>query len=152
MFKLVCYYRVSTDKQNQSGLGLESQKAAALIYATVNHAQIAAEFTEIQSGRKDGRPQLAAAIAFARRIKGKLWFHKLDRISRRLSFIATLAESDLDFVINDQPSCSRLTLHILGAVAEVTRRLSRRRYRRASGRRTSQGWCAPLPEWHDGEQ
>ncbi|HUE15043.1 MAG TPA: recombinase family protein [Planctomycetaceae bacterium] len=117
--KLIAYYRVSTKRQGESGLGLEGQRASVEAYATRIGAAIVAEFTEVESGKRSDRPELAAAIGYARRSKATLVVAKLDRLSRNLAFLATLLESQVDFVAVDNPSANRLTVHILAAVAEA---------------------------------
>jgi DNA invertase Pin-like site-specific DNA recombinase len=118
MMELVAYYRVSTDKQGQSGLGLEAQRAAVESFAQSTGAVIDATFIEVESGKRADRPELAKAIAHARRSKARLVIAKLDRLARNLAFLATLMDSGLDFVACDNPNANRLTLHILAAVAE----------------------------------
>jgi DNA invertase Pin-like site-specific DNA recombinase len=115
---LIAYYRVSTQRQGQSGLGLEAQKLAVETYAKVTGAIIAREYTEIESGKKSDRPQLKKALAHAKRSQGLLCVAKLDRLSRNVAFLAVLMDSGADFVCCDQPQANRLTLHILVAVAE----------------------------------
>lgn len=117
--KVVTYYRVSTDKQGRSGLGLEAQKAAVEAYAARTHATIVREFVEIESGKNDSRPKLAEALAYARRAKAVLLVAKLDRLSRSVRFIATVLDSGVEFAAADVPEANRLLLHVLAAVAEA---------------------------------
>jgi DNA invertase Pin-like site-specific DNA recombinase len=116
--KVVAYYRVSTDRQGRSGLGLEGQRAAVEAHCKRTGAVIAREFTEVESGRHDDRPKLAEALAFARRAKATLLVAKLDRLSRSVRFIATVLDSGADFAAADVPEANRLLLHVLAAVAE----------------------------------
>ena len=116
----VAYYRVSTDRQGRSGLGLDAQRAAVASY-TQGRGEILAEFTEIESGRKNDRPQLADALALCRKKRARLIIAKLDRLARNVAFIANLMDSGVDFVACDMPDANRLTLHILAAVAEHER-------------------------------
>ena len=113
----IAYYRVSTDRQGRSGLGLDAQRAAVVSHLPGRGEQIA-EFIEIESGRKNDRPQLAAALALCRQKKARLIIAKLDRLARNVAFIANLMDSGVDFVACDMPEANRLTLHILAAVAE----------------------------------
>ena len=122
----VAYYRVSTDRQGRSGLGLEAQQAAVRQYVS-GHGQLAAEYTEVETGKRSDRPNLANALAHARRQGATLVIAKLDRLARNMAFTATLMESGADFVACDIPEANRLTIHILAAVAEdEARRISER--------------------------
>ena len=115
----VAYYRVSTDRQGRSGLGLEAQRAAVLGY--LGAATPIVEFTEIETGKRNDRPELELALALCRKRKARLVIAKLDRLSRNLAFIAALMDSAVEFVAVDNPHATRLTLHILAAVAEHER-------------------------------
>lgn len=119
MCDIVAYYRVSTKRQGQSGLGLDAQRAAVATYATSRGVRIIREFTEIESGRHSARPQLAEALPFARRAGAVLVVAKLDRLARNVVFLGRLMESGVDFVACDLPAANRLTIHILAAVAEA---------------------------------
>jgi hypothetical protein len=88
--KFVAYYRVSTDRQGQSGLGLEAQREAVLAWLNGGSWTLIAEFTEVESGKHADRPQLAAALAACKKQKARLVIAKLDRLSRNLAFLATL--------------------------------------------------------------
>jgi DNA invertase Pin-like site-specific DNA recombinase len=116
--KLIAYYRVSTAGQEQSGLGLQGQRTAVEAYARGTGASIAASFTETESGKRSDRPELAKAIAHAKRLRARLCIAKLDRLSRNVLFLATLMDGGVEFVCCDNPTATRLTLHILSAVAE----------------------------------
>lgn len=115
---LVGYVRVSTQRQGRSGLGLEAQLAAVHGYAAQHGTEVVAVFEEVESGRISERPQLAAALAHAKKVKGKLVIAKLDRLARNVAFVSAIMESGVDFVAVDNPHATRLTLHILAAVAE----------------------------------
>jgi DNA invertase Pin-like site-specific DNA recombinase len=128
--QLVAYYRVSTDRQGRSGLGLDAQRAAVAAYAA-GRGDITAEFTEIESGRKIDRPQLAAALDLAAKRRAVLVIARLDRLARNVAFIAGLMDSRVEFVACDMPQASRLTLHILAAVAEHERELISQRTKAA---------------------
>lgn len=113
----VAYYRVSTQKQGQSGLGLEAQQAA--VYAFVGSStELLEEFTEVESGRKNHRPQLLAAVDLARDNGAVLLVAKLDRLARNVAFLATLMESRVRFKAVDVPQADEFTIHILAAVAQ----------------------------------
>lgn len=117
----VAYYRVSTDRQGQSGLGLEAQRKAVLDYLTGTAGALVEEFTEIESGKRSDRPELVAALAACKRHKATLVIAKLDRLARNVAFIANLMESGVEFVAVDNPHASKLMLHMLAAFAEHER-------------------------------
>ena len=113
------YYRVSTAKQGQSGLGLEAQKAAVLTFAQAHGLNVVTEVTELETGtRKRRRPQLEAALEQTRRLGGVLLIAKLDRLARNVAFVSALMESGVQFVAVDMPQADSLTLHVMAAVAE----------------------------------
>ncbi len=118
MTEIVAYYRVSTDKQGKSGLGLAGQRTAIEAYAKQQGARIKASYTEVETGKNADRPELAKALAHAKRSKAALCVAKLDRLSRNVAFLAAVMDSGADFVACDNPVANRLTLHILAAVAE----------------------------------
>jgi len=116
--KIVSYIRVSTKKQGRSGLGLEAQRQAVSDYAKQSQAKVMREFQEVESGKRSDRPELAAALAFARRSGARLCVAKLDRLARNVAFLSRLMESGVDVVACDNPHATRFTGHILAAVAE----------------------------------
>lgn len=116
---IIAYFRVSTKQQGESGLGLEAQEAAVQNYARQNGATIKASYTEVESGKRNDRPELAKALAHSRRNKGTLVVAKLDRLARNVAFLSALMDSKVPFVACDNPHANRLTLHILAAVAEA---------------------------------
>jgi DNA invertase Pin-like site-specific DNA recombinase len=122
MCNFIAYYRVSTKKQGKSGLGLDSQKEIVQNYLK-DCDELIAEFTEIESGRKDSRVELSNAINLAKRNNATLLIAKLDRFSRRVSFIASMMESGIKFVVAELPSASDFQLHIHAAIAQEERRL-----------------------------
>jgi DNA invertase Pin-like site-specific DNA recombinase len=125
--KLVAYLRVSTQAQGQSGLGLEAQDAAILAYSRTVGGTIVARFVEVESGKRADRPQLAKALAHAKRARATLVIAKLDRLARNAAFVANLMDAGVEFVATDNPHANRLTLHILSAVADdEARRISER--------------------------
>src|SRR3954471_5958624 len=133
----VAYYRVSTDRQGQSGLGLDAQRAA--VAGFVGARKLIAEFTEVESGRRADRPQLTAALDLCRRQRAMLVIAKLDRLARNVAFIANLMESGVEFTAVDMPSANRLTLHILAAVAEHEREMISQRTRAALAQARKRG-------------
>jgi len=116
--RLIAYSRVSTARQGASGLGLEAQRAAVHAYAAAGGHTIVAEYVEVESGKRADRPQLASALAAAKLHRATLVIAKLDRLARNVAFVANLLEGGVDFVACDSPFASRLTLHILAAMAE----------------------------------
>lgn len=131
MSPYVAYYRVSTDKQGIKGLGMDAQREAVARFMTGKGGQLAAEFIEVESGRKDNRPQLLAALAECRKRRAVLVIAKLDRLARNVHFISGLMNSDVEFVAVDMPSANRLTIHILAAVAEHEREMISQRTKAA---------------------
>jgi DNA invertase Pin-like site-specific DNA recombinase len=119
--RFVPYYRVSTARQGQSGLGLEAQQKAVRDFLNGGAWEIVAEFVEVESGKRADRPELARALDACRKHKAKLVIAKLDRLSRNLAFIATLMDAGVEFIAVDNPHANKLTLHILAAVAEHER-------------------------------
>jgi DNA invertase Pin-like site-specific DNA recombinase len=101
--KFVSYYRVSTDKQGKSGLGLDAQKAAVEDRLNGGRWQIVGEFVEVESGKRASRPQLDAAIAACKKQKAKLIVAKLDRLSRNVSFLLKLIDSGIEVLFADLP-------------------------------------------------
>ena len=117
--KIVAYRRVSTQKQGRSGLGLSAQEAAIRDYTASKAARIIGEFTEIESGRNNSRPQLLAALHYAKVTGATLVIAKLDRLSRSASFTLTLRDSGVHFVCCDMPEANDLTIGVLAVVAQA---------------------------------
>ena len=121
--KFVAYFRVSTDRQGKSGLGLEAQREAVMNYLDGGRWTLIKEFTEVESGKRNDRPELVKALAACKRQKAKLVIAKLDRLGRNLAFIATLKESGVEFVAVDNPHANELTVHFLAAIAQHEREM-----------------------------
>ncbi|MCH7989100.1 MAG: recombinase family protein, partial [Planctomycetes bacterium] len=98
----VAYYRVSTQRQGESGLGLEAQRLSVSQFVNGN-GELIAELTEIETGKRSDRPELMKAIAQAKRCGATLVIAKLDRLARNVAFISALMESGVDFVACDNP-------------------------------------------------
>lgn len=116
--KICTYRRCSTKRQGDSGLGLEAQEAAIQTYVDQNSAEVIGQFVEVESGTKSNRPELAKAIALAKKTNSKLVVAKLDRLARNVHFISGLMESKVEFVALDFPSANKLTLHLIASMAE----------------------------------
>jgi DNA invertase Pin-like site-specific DNA recombinase len=129
--RFVAYFRVSTDKQGVSGLGLEAQREAVSRHVAAAQGVIVAEYSEIESGKRNDRPEIAAALAACRLRHATLVIAKLDRLARNVFFISSLMESGVDFVACDNPHATRLTIHILAAVAEHEREMISQRTKAA---------------------
>ncbi|WP_315742430.1 MULTISPECIES: recombinase family protein [unclassified Bradyrhizobium] len=117
--KIVAYRRVSTQKQGKSGLGLEAQEAAIREFARARGGRIIREYTEVESGKTNERPQLAAALHHAKVTGATLVIAKLDRLSRSASFTLTLRDSGVRFVCCDMPEANDLTIGVLAVVAQA---------------------------------
>lgn len=115
----IAYYRVSTKRQGRSGLGLEAQKNSVADFLNGGHWTLIDEFTEVESGKRSDRPELAKALALCRVMNAQLVVAKMDRLARNVAFISALMESGVDFVACDIPQANKLTIHVLAAVAEA---------------------------------
>jgi len=122
MVEYVAYYRVSTEKQGRSGLGLAAQKSKLITFVSANDL-ILEEFIDVQSGRKDDRSELNKALAFAKAKKATLLIARLDRFSRRVSFIARIMDEGISLCCAEMPNASEFQLHIFAALAQEERRL-----------------------------
>ncbi|MGX9117882.1 recombinase family protein [Mesorhizobium sp. BHbsci] len=120
--KYVGYYRVSTKRQARSGLGLEAQQQMVRQFAGA-HGELIGEFVEVESGRNDRRIELAKAISAAKRAGASLLIARLDRFSRRVSFISAMMEKGVRLVIVEMPHATDFQLHIFAALAQEERRL-----------------------------
>ena len=115
----VQYSRVSTRKQGASGLGLEAQEAALAIFLASRAGDVVvASYVEVESGRDDSRPQLAAALNECRLRGARLLIAKLDRLARDVAFISALMKSDVKFTVADMPSADPFRLHIEACISE----------------------------------
>jgi DNA invertase Pin-like site-specific DNA recombinase len=144
---IVAYYRVSTDKQGRSGLGLEAQQKAVQDYAAIYGRNIVAAFTEIESGANADREQLALALGEARRIKGTLVIAKLDRLARDVHFVSGLMKSGVDFVAADMPSADKTMIQIFAVMGEWERDRISERTRAALAAAKARGVKLGNPAW-----
>ena len=129
MNQFVAYYRVSTDKQGRSGLGLDAQREAVAEFIRLHKGELLAEFEEVESGRKveSERPALAEALQGCRAYRALLLVAKLDRLARNAAFLHRLRESGIRFTCCDMPDANELTVGILALVAEdEARKISER--------------------------
>ena len=121
--RFVAYYRVSTRKQGQSGLGLDAQRGAVASYLGDGQANVIAEFTEVESGRRSDRPALDEALAAARLHRAALVVAKVDRLTRSVGFLERLLEAGVDVRFADLPAIEgptgRFMLQQMAAVAEL---------------------------------
>ncbi|WP_429328737.1 recombinase family protein [Paraburkholderia atlantica] len=120
--RFVAYYRVSTARQGQSGLGLDAQREAVARYLNGGAWDVVGEFTETETGKGADalakRPQLRAALELCKKQGATLIIAKLDRLARNVAFIAGMMESRVRFVACDMPDANELTVHIMAAFAE----------------------------------
>jgi DNA invertase Pin-like site-specific DNA recombinase len=120
--KFVTYFRVSTAKQGQSGLGLDAQKEAVQQYLNGGRWEVIGEFIEVETGKGsdalEKRPQLREALAVCKKQKARLLIAKLDRLARNVHFVSGLMESKVSFVALDIPEANDLTIHIMAAFAQ----------------------------------
>jgi DNA invertase Pin-like site-specific DNA recombinase len=144
MKKYIAYYRVSTTKQGDSGLGLEAQKQAVKVFVKCDDC-IIAEYTEIESGKKNNRAQLKAAIEKAKSTCSTLVIAKLDRLSRNAGFIFALRDSGVDFICTDMPDANTLTIGIFASLSQHERELISQRTKAALQAKKAQGHILGTP-------
>jgi DNA invertase Pin-like site-specific DNA recombinase len=117
----VAYYRVSTREQGDTRLGLDAQRAQVIAFA--KDAIILGEFTEIESGKSNTRPELLKALKMAKDNDSVLLIAKLDRLSRNVTFISQLMDAKVKFKCCDMPEADSFTIHIFAALAQREREL-----------------------------
>lgn len=130
MSRYVAYFRVSTEKQGKSGLGIAAQRTIIERFLTPSD-EVVAEFVEVQSGKSDERAELWKAIAHGKRHGAKILIAKLDRFSRKVSFIASIMEQGIGLAVAEMPNATDFQLHIFAALAQEERRLISERTRNA---------------------
>lgn len=136
--KYIAYYRVSTQKQGKSGLGLEAQKN--LVHNFINCADcLLGEYTETESGKNNTRPQLQKAIDKSKELGATLVIAKLDRLSRSAAFIFQLKDANVNFVCADMPDANTLTIGIFASLAQYERELISSRTKAALAEKKRQG-------------
>ena len=144
--KYIAYYRVSTQKQGLSGLGLEAQKVAVETFLNHQGGEVIAEFVEVESGKRSDRPEFTKAADYAELANASVLVAKLDRLSRDLHFITSLQKRGIHFKLCDLPEIDQLTIHILAAMAEHEARMISLRTKQAMAVAKSRGTvlCNPL--------
>ena len=125
MTTYIAYYRVSTDKQGERGLGIEAQKASVASFIARNGGSIAGEYIEVETGKGanalEQRPQLRASLEAARKLRATLIIAKLDRLARNVHFITGLIETNVDFICVDMPEATKAMLQMYAVMAEWER-------------------------------
>jgi DNA invertase Pin-like site-specific DNA recombinase len=123
--KFVAYYRVSTQQQGRSGLGLDAQKRAVSGYLGERASGLIGEFVEVETGKGanalDRRPQLREALVLCKKRGGVLVIAKLDRLARNVHFVTGLIESGVEFVATDMPFANKTMIQIHAVMAEHER-------------------------------
>ncbi len=127
----VTYFRVSTSKQGESGLGLAAQEEAVTQFLASRPHKVISRYTEVESGKKNDRPELLRALDECRKHRVTLLIAKLDRLARNVHFISGLMEAGVEFVAVDNPHASKLMVHLLAAFAEHEREVIAARTRAA---------------------
>ena len=150
--RFVLYLRVSSQEQGRSGLGLDAQDRDIQLFLS-NYAEhpyeVLGRFVEIHSGKDNTRPQLKAAMRMAKKNKAVLVVSKLDRLSRKVSFTASLMEDrDLDFKVAQMPYADKFQLHIYAALAEQERDFISQRTKAALQAAKAKGTRLGAPKYH----
>ena len=149
--KFVSYLRVSTKRQGRSGLGLEAQRKAVADFLNGGRWTLAAEFVEVESGKRDDRPQLAAALEACKLYGATLVIAKLDRLSRDAHFLLGLQKAGVKFVAADMPEANELTIGIMAVVAQAERKMISARTKAALAAAKARGVNARQPERRSGD-
>lgn len=121
MKEAIAYYRVSTDRQGNSGLGLDAQRQAVQAFTSLNGYHLIAEFIEVETTRRNNRPVLKEALDNCSQAHATLLIAKLDRLARNVAFVSKLMEASVDFKAVDNPHASKFIVHIMAAFAEHER-------------------------------
>ena len=138
--QFVAYFRVSTDRQGRSGLGMEAQESAVMAWLNGGRWELVGRFVEQESGKRhDNRPQLLAALELCRKRKATLVITKLDRLTRNAAFLGNLLESGVKFVAVDNANATPLTIRILAAVAQEEREQISKRTKAALAAKKARG-------------
>ena len=152
--KHIAYYRVSTNRQGKSGLGLDAQRRAVRDHLGNNGWELIEEYVEVESGKKNNRPKLAKALAACKKHKATLIIAKLDRLARNVHFISGLLESDVKFTCCDMPEADRAFLQMSAVMSEWEGRQISKRTKEALAEAKERGIKLGYanPSRKDGEQ
>jgi DNA invertase Pin-like site-specific DNA recombinase len=140
------YRRVSTEDQGRSGLGLEDQDRSIKAFCAERGLTLAASFTEVESGKLNGRPELSKALAKAKRLKGLLVVATLSRLGRRVAFVAGLMDAGTPFACADAPDDEPFILHVKASFAEEEARKISQRTKAALAVKKAQGATLGNPQ------
>lgn len=143
---VVTYYRVSTQRQGVSGLGLEAQRHAVQEHLNGRAHEIVAEYIEIESGKRNDRPKLAEAIELCRKRKATLIIAKLDRLARNVHFISGLLDSGIEFTAADNPHANKMMIQLLAVFAEHEREQISKRTKEALAAAKARGVKLGAPD------
>ena len=143
--KFVVYYRVSTQKQGRSGLGLEAQKAAVTVYLQAHNGLELASYTEIESGRINARPELEAAFLRCKQSRATLLVAKLDRLSRNAGFLLNLRNAGVKFQAAGLPDANTLTPGVMASMAQHEAEIISARTKAALAARRARGLPLSTP-------
>jgi DNA invertase Pin-like site-specific DNA recombinase len=146
----VCYYRVSTDGQSRSGLGLEAQKATTRAYLKRVGGECIESFEEVESGRNPDRQQLARAVCLCKATSARLLVAKLDRIARDQSLFHRLRQEGVRWVAADMPEANEMTASLLIIIAEHEARLISERTKAALAAKRARGETLGNPKLRPG--
>lgn len=150
--KFVAYYRVSTQRQGNSGLGLDAQREAVIRFLNGGDWKLAKEFTEVESGAKSDRPQLHEAMKYAKRYNATIVVAKLDRLARDVTFLLGVLDAGVPLRFVDLPdvtaqgAAGRMILTVMGSVAEFERRRLSERTKAALAAKKARGEKLGHPE------
>ena len=143
--KYVAYYRVSTARQGASGLGMGAQRTSVETF-TRSRGQIVDEYKDVESGKRNDRPELMKAIARCKTEGAVLLIAKLDRLTRNVAFIFTLRDSGVAFVCADMPEANTLTIGVMATMAQHEREVISDRTKKALAEKVRQGFVLGKPE------
>jgi DNA invertase Pin-like site-specific DNA recombinase len=141
--RFIAYYRVSTQQQGQSGLGLDAQRHSVLTYLNGGGWELVGEFTEVETGKGanalDRRPQLRAALALCKKEGATLILAKLDRLARNVHFVTGLIEAGVDFRVADMPEADKTMIQMYAVMSEWERDAISRRTKEALAQAKARG-------------